>query len=169
VPFEDHPQADGFLAAIRDGGWQVGEELPFHHPDCYGCGPSNTCGFGLRAVAEEGEAVRAELTFDDRFRGAPGLAHGGAIAAAVDDLFGLVLVRVLVPAVTVELSVSYRRPVHLDAPCLLRAEVVGRAERDLELRATVEQHEETKVEARGRFRIISPERMANRYEPIEPR
>jgi acyl-coenzyme A thioesterase PaaI-like protein len=169
VPFADHPQADRFLAAIRDGGWQVGEELPFHHPDCYGCGPSNTCGLGLRGIAEAGEAVRAELTFDGRFRGAPGLAHGGAIAAAVDDLFGLVLVRVLVPAVTVDLSVSYRRPVHLDEPCLLRAEVVGRAERDLDLQATVEQHDETKVEARGRFRIISPERMANRYEPLEPR
>jgi acyl-coenzyme A thioesterase PaaI-like protein len=169
VPFEDHPQADRFLAAIRDGGWQVGEELPFHHPDCYGCGPSNTCGFGLHAIAEEGEAVRAELTFDGRFRGAPGLAHGGAIAAAVDDLFGLVLVRVLVPAVTVELSVSYRRPVHLDEPCRLRAEVVGREGRDLDLRATVEQHHEVKVEAQGRFRIISPERMANRYEPLEPR
>jgi acyl-coenzyme A thioesterase PaaI-like protein len=169
VPFQDHPEADRFLAAIRDGGWKPGEELPYHHPDCYGCGPANEVGFGLRAVAEPGEAVRAELTFDGRFRGAPGLAHGGAIAGAIDDLFGLVLVRVLVPAVTVDLSVSYRRPVHLDEPCRLWAEVVHRDGRDLDLHATLEQHDERKVEARGRFRIIGPERMANRYEPVERR
>jgi acyl-coenzyme A thioesterase PaaI-like protein len=167
VSFQDHPQADRFLAALRDGGWRAGEELPFHDPGCYGCGPSNPAGFGLRAVATEGEAVRAELTFDARFRGAPGLAHGGAIAGAFDDLFGLVLVRVLVPAVTVDLAVSYRRPVHLEVPCDLRAEVVDRDGRDLHLAGTLDQDGERKVAASGRFRLIEPERMLNRYERIE--
>jgi acyl-coenzyme A thioesterase PaaI-like protein len=166
---DDHPEAERFLGAVRDGGWATGTELPYHHPGCYGCGPANEAGFGLRAVAEAGEAVRAELTFDRRFRGAPGLVHGGAIAGVVDDLFGMVLLRVLVPAVTVDLNVSYRRPIHLDDPCVLRAEVVGREGRDLDLRGSIEQHDERKVEASGRFRIIERERMMNRYERVERR
>jgi acyl-coenzyme A thioesterase PaaI-like protein len=167
VPFHDHPQADRILAALRDGGWQAGDELPFHHPGCWGCGPDNPAGFGLRAFAEPGEAVRAEVTFDDRFRGAPGLVHGGAIAGVVDDLFGMVLLRVLVPAVTTDLSVSYRRPLHLDEPCVLRAEVAEREGRNLDLLGTIEQHDRRKVEGRGRFRVIDPERMLNRYEPLD--
>jgi acyl-coenzyme A thioesterase PaaI-like protein len=163
----DHPHAERFLTAHRDGGWQVGDVLPFHHADCWGCGPDNRDGFELRATVEEGDAVRAEVTFDGRYRGAPGLVHGGAIAGIIDDLFGYVLMRVLVPAVTAELSVSYRRPLHLDEPCVLRAEVVGRTDRDLDLLATIEQHERCKVEARARFRVIEPERMMNRYEPLE--
>ncbi len=166
--FREHPDADRFLAAVRDGGWPDGEVLPSHQPGCYGCGDANPAGLGLTAVAAEGGGVRAEHTFDDRFLGAPGLAHGGAIAALLDDLYGMVLIRELLPAVTRDLAVSYRRPIHLDEPCVLAGRLVGRDGRDLDLEATIEQHGEVKVTSTARFRILDPARIANRYAPVDP-
>lgn len=165
-PFAEHPELPRFLAAVERGGWEVGDRLPRHGDRCYGCGPDNPAGFALVAHAADGAAVTAELTFDDRHLGAPGLAHGGAIAAVLDDLYGMALVRNLVPAVTVDLAVSYRRPLHLDVPCRLRAELVDRDGRDLHLTASVAQHGEERVTSTARFRVLSPERIANRYERV---
>lgn len=160
----DHPERDRFRAAVEQGGWPDGEVLPRHGYACYGCGPDNPAGFGLTAVAAPGGGVRAELAFDERFLGAPGLVHGGAVAGMLDDLFGMVLVRELIPAVTTDLRVSYRKPLHLHDACEARAWLVERDDRDLQLAAEVHQHDRRKVTAEATFRVISPERLANRYE-----
>lgn len=162
-----HPQADRFLTALQDGGWRDGEVLPSHQPGCYGCGEANPAGFNLSAVASEDGGVRVEHTFDDRFLGAPGLVHGGALAAILDDVYGMVLIRELVPAVTMDLAVSYRRPIHLDEPCVLAGRLVERDGRDLHLEASIEQHDAVKVTSTARFRILDPERIANRYERVD--
>jgi acyl-coenzyme A thioesterase PaaI-like protein len=164
VDLTQHPQLDRFVAAVRGEGFAAGEVLPYHQPGCYGCGPDNDAGLGLEVRAADGDAVAATYTFVERFGGGPGVAHGGAIAAAVDDLFGALVVRLLVPAVTAELSLDYRRAVHLGAPCELRAELVDRDERDLWFRATLEQDGSERVAARARFRCIELERLATRYE-----
>jgi uncharacterized protein (TIGR00369 family) len=164
VDLTQHPQLDRFVAAMRGEGFHPGEELPYHQPGCYGCGPDNRTGLGLVAYAAEPGAVEATYTFDRRFEGGPGVVHGGATAALLDDLFGRVLVRILVLAVTVDLQVRYERAVHLDEPCRLRAELVEHVGRDLRMRAEVVQHEQRKVTATGRFRTIELDRLVNRYE-----
>ena len=155
------------LEALAVGGWSVGAELPPHTSGCFGCGPGNPSGLGVSAWAADGDAVDGEVVLDDRFVGAPGVAHGGAVAAVMDDLFGLVLVRVLVPAVTRELTVSYHRAVHLDEPCRLRAEVVTREGRRLLISGQLEQHDIVRATAEGWFVQIEPERFLTRYEPVE--
>jgi hypothetical protein len=62
-----------------------------------------------------------EHVFDRRQGGAPGLAPGGAVAAACDDLFGFLLYTVGEPAVTRSLEIGYRRPVELGVPYRIRA------------------------------------------------
>lgn len=126
--------------AFDHGGWDAGAELPPHMSRCFGCGPDNPHGIGLRVrVGEEPDTVVSSHVFDHRHRGAPGVAHGGAVAAAIDDLLGFVLVRVLTPAVTQDLSVRYRLPVRLDIPTGLRARLVDRVGRELHMEATVSQ------------------------------
>lgn len=66
------------------------ELLPAHTPTCMGCGPQNPHGLQLVAY-RSGDTVYADVTFDERHIGAPGLAHGGAIAAACDDVLGFAL------------------------------------------------------------------------------
>src|SRR6056297_223964 len=153
---------------MRGEGFAPGEQLPYHHPGCYGCGPENAAGLQLVAYAAEPDAVTAHHTFEQRFEGAPGVVHGGATAAVLDDLFGRLLVRVLVTAVTSELSVTYLRAVHVGERCDLRAEVIDRTDRDVLMRATLTQQAVSKAVSTGRFRIMSLERLANRYEPVDP-
>jgi acyl-coenzyme A thioesterase PaaI-like protein len=164
----EHPQLDRFLAAINGPGFAPGEELPFHQPGCYGCGPDNPDGFGLVAFAAEPGAVEADYVFGPRYEGGPGVVHGGATAAVLDDLYGRLLVRILTLAVTVDLQVGYHRAVHLEEPCRLRAELVEHVGRDLTMRASLTQQGEEKVTSHGRFRTIGLDRLANRYERSGP-
>lgn len=162
----DHPQLERFVEAISGEGFAPGELLPVHHPGCYGCGQDNPVGLRLEVRAAEADAVEATYTFDERFEGGPGVVHGGATAALIDDLFGRLLVRIVVLAVTAELSLAYLRPVHVHEPCELRAELVarsGRDERDLIVRAWLMQGGQRKVRAEGRFRVIDLDRLINRY------
>jgi len=111
---------EAYLRAMEHG-WAVGEAMPRHLPGCYGCGDSNPQGLGLEVIADEGDVVRAEYTFAPHLQGAIGVAHGGAIAALLDDLLGYVPVRTLTPAVTRELTVTYHAPVPLGVAVELRA------------------------------------------------
>lgn len=84
----------------------------FHLPHCFGCGPENASGLALRPRLE-GDRVIAEIDFDPRFEGGPGLAHGGAVAAFFDDLMGFVLMAHRSPAVTAKLEMNYLAPIPL--------------------------------------------------------
>ena len=75
------------------------ERLPSHTTTCMGCGPDNPHGLRL-VVHRSGDAVYTDVTFDERHIGAPGLAHGGAVAAACDDVLGFTLWIAGTPAVT---------------------------------------------------------------------
>lgn len=129
VPGPWHARLAAVGAAAREGG-----VLPAHNPDCLGCGPDNPHGFGLQVV-RDGDIVRAEHVFDQRHVGAPGVAHGGAVAAIVDDLCGFVPYVLGLIAVTRHLGVDYRAPVVLDAPYSLAAWLVRRDGRKLFVRA----------------------------------
>ncbi|MBY6709101.1 MULTISPECIES: PaaI family thioesterase [unclassified Rhodococcus (in: high G+C Gram-positive bacteria)] len=115
-------------------------ELPPHHPHCLGCGPANPHGHQL-AVQREQNGVIAHHRFDERHVGAPGIAHGGAVATVLDDLFGFLLYTVGELAVTRRLEIDYRAPVLLANPYVLRAGVRGRVGRKLDLTATMNDSE----------------------------
>lgn len=156
-----HPDADILLRAWEAGGWEPGTRLPSHLPGCYGCGADNPHGIGLVVDAGDDGAVVSHHTFDQRFQGAIGVAHGGATAAAFDDLFGFVLVRILVPAVTRELTVRYRRPVRLDEECRLTARCDHREDRELHLSAELHQRGRVAAEADAVFVEVDPQRLMN--------
>lgn len=107
--------------------------LPSHHPNCFGCGEDNPCGLKLK-MWRDGERVRGEVVFGTSHEGAPGLAHGGAVAAAFDDALGFVLYIVEAPAVTARLEVDYRKPVMLNRSYELDGWVERRDGRKLFLR-----------------------------------
>lgn len=108
--------------------------LPAHHPGCLGCGGDNPHGHRLVARVQDG-ALCAEHTFDARHAGAPGMAHGGAIATVVDDLLGYVGYLIGEPAVTRSLTLEYLRPVLLGTRCLISAHLDRRDGRKLFLSA----------------------------------
>jgi acyl-coenzyme A thioesterase PaaI-like protein len=96
--------------------------LPPHYPTCFGCGPDSA--FGLHVEARKvGDEIHATYTFGAGHSGAPGIAHGGTVAALVDDVCGFLLFVVRKPAVTRSLQVEYLRPVQVGVPYDLVAKV----------------------------------------------
>ncbi|GAC1611277.1 MAG: PaaI family thioesterase [Mycobacteriales bacterium] len=105
-------------------------ELPPHWPTCLGCGPANDSGFHMQ-VRRDGDDVVAEHVFEERHSGAPGIAHGGAVATVVDDVLGFLLYVARLAGVTRQLEVEYLRPVRLGVPYHVRAHVDSRDGRKL--------------------------------------
>ncbi|AWK77027.1 thioesterase (plasmid) [Rhodococcus oxybenzonivorans] len=129
-------------------------ELPPHHPNCLGCGPANPHGHRL-SVRRCGDGVHAHHRFDSRHVGAPTIAHGGAVATVLDDLFGFLLYTVGELAVTRHLAIDYLAPVLLDTPYTLRAHIHARDGRKLHLRATIENdHAHVVTTATALFLIV---------------
>lgn len=117
------------------GGASAPVPLPAHSPRCMGCGPDNPAGLGMRAF-RQGDQVYADVVFDERHVGAPGLAHGGAVAAACDDLLGFVLFVAETAAVTRSLTIDYLAPVPLHEPHRITASVERRNGRRLYVTGT---------------------------------
>lgn len=105
-----------------------------HSSDCYGCGAENASGLRMQ-VWRDCDEVFSDVVFDARHVGAPGLAHGGVLSAACDDMFGFVLYVVAEPGVTRSLSIDYRLPVELDVPHRITARLDRRVGRKLHMSA----------------------------------
>ncbi|AUM20083.1 PaaI family thioesterase [Rhodococcus ruber] len=139
--------------------------LPPHSPTCMGCGPDNPAGLQLE-VFRSGDEVYTDVTFDERHIGAPGLAHGGAVAAACDDLFGFTLWIALTPAVTRSLTVDYLAPVPLHRAFRISAHVREIDGRKLHLEATATADDGTALfTAHAVFIAVSIEHFARHGAP----
>ena len=92
--------------------WQSNRVIPPHHdPACWGCGNA-PAGIRLPQPAAEGlTEYEAWFHFDERHQAAPGLVHGGLVAAALDEACGLLATWYRFPAVTARIFVRYRQPV----------------------------------------------------------
>ena len=137
------------LEAVR--GLPPSDVLPPHYPTCLGCGPDAEQGYHLQ-VRLDGDAVVGEHVFEPRQSGAPGIAHGGAVATVLDDLLGYLLYVARVPGVTRHLAVEYLRPVLVGMPYALRGTLEQRDGRKLWVTATCTAPDGTVVAtARGLF------------------
>lgn len=135
----------------------VGERLPPHSPNCAGCGPDNPAGLHMRVMRTE-DGVEASHTFSSLQEGAPGIAHGGAVALAFDDLFGFALYTVGLLAVTRGLSIEYQAPFRLNRAYTFNARVVERNGRRLLLRAGAWDDTGRKTgSADATFIVVNPE------------
>lgn len=115
--------SDQVAAHLSDVVGRIGDAvLPPHYPTCLGCGPDAPEGFHLQ-VRRDGDGVVAEHVFEDRHSGAPGIAHGGAVATVVDDVLGFLLYVVRAPGVTRRLEVDYLKPVLTGVPYVVRGQV----------------------------------------------
>ena len=125
-------------------------ELAPHHANCLGCGPDNPGTLGLK-LAIDGERVRGEVTLDDRHQGAPGFAHGGAVATALDDTLGTLLIVLGHPGVTARLEVNYRRPAFLHRRFELEAWVEHVEGRKIEMAAEMREDGDVVADAAALF------------------
>ena len=135
------------------------EPLPPHHPGCMGCGPENPAGIGMR-MERDGDRVHGSVELDQRHQGAPGYAHGGAVATILDDALGMLLLVLRRPAVTARIEVDFRRPAYLGRRFEVEAWVDRVDGRKLWMAAALHDHGEVVAEARSLFLEVKPEHFA---------
>jgi uncharacterized protein (TIGR00369 family) len=106
-----------------------------HYPFCWGCGlGADGLGFDWRF---EGDALAAEHVVPERFQGAPGMAHGGIVAALLDEACNQVARAHVSPAVTSRLEVRYIAPVPVEELLRISAHVVAAEERRVNAEASI--------------------------------
>jgi len=122
---------------------------PQHDPACWGCG-ENPIGLHLPRPSEPGrDTYDAELAFDARHQGGPGIVHGGVVSAALDEAVGLLATWYAFPTVTARIFVRYRKPVPIDTVLRLEAHVVGASGRRIRAVAALREDDEVLAEAKA--------------------
>lgn len=123
----------------------------FRH--CFGCGPDHPQGLHVRCFRTP-EGVVSPIVIEGRFAGPPGTAHGGIVAAHLDEVLAAAVVwatnRI---TVTGELTVRYVRPVPTQTPIVGRGWLVTDHGRYIDVEGRLEEFGSERVlaTARGRF------------------
>jgi acyl-coenzyme A thioesterase PaaI-like protein len=92
--------------------------------DCFVCGLESPVGLKLTFDDDGVGEVRCEYVIRPEFQGYPGIAHGGIVAAILDEVVGHVAL-IGDPnhfMMTVRMEITYRQPVPLETPLT----IVGR-------------------------------------------
>lgn len=129
-----------------------GPRSSFH--GCFGCGPEHDIGLRVRTFKGDGE-VLAPIVIPRRFEGPPGSAHGGIVAAYLDEILaGAAVSETGRLYLTGELTVRYVKGTPIERPLLGR----GRAVRDwgkyIDLEASIEDWETREVVAKATARFL---------------
>jgi acyl-coenzyme A thioesterase PaaI-like protein len=121
--------------------------------NCFGCSRTHPTGLRVRCF-KEGGGVVAPLIISAQYDGPPGVAHGGIVAAYLDEVLGGAVIALAGrPGVTGELTVRYEKPVPTESPLLCRARGVRNHGRYVDVEAAIETFPGAAVlaTARGRF------------------
>ncbi|MBN2799249.1 MAG: PaaI family thioesterase [Deltaproteobacteria bacterium] len=117
---------------------------------------------GLRCyVGEDQDVLFAKVWFGPDVQGPPGVAHGGSMAAVLDELMGLLAWRRGFRVVAVGLNTRFRKMLPLGAVVTARAEVQEVDGRKLFVRSTlVNDAGEVHAEGENVFLSLMPDQLA---------
>jgi acyl-coenzyme A thioesterase PaaI-like protein len=140
-----------YFAGLEEQRTTAGPGDPFHH--CFGCGPAHPNGLRVRCF-KAAEGVVSPILIPRQYDGPPGAAHGGIVAAYLDEVLAAAAVRATGRvAVTGELTVRYVKPVPTEAPLLGRGRLIADRGRYVDVEGELEEFgtERLVATARGRF------------------
>lgn len=138
---------------------------------CFVCGQANPIGLRLRFAAEAGRATTT-LTLDRWYQGYAGIAHGGVVAALLDEAMAYAAISLGRWAATAEMTVRYLRPVPMGEPLCLEAHVTRDTARLAECAAELRNRAgEPLARATAKLvkgALLSPAERARRMRQAEP-
>ncbi len=91
--------------------------------NCFVCGNGQPGNLSVHRSSFDGDTLHAQFTVTDAHLGGPGMAHGGALAAALDEVLGSRAWLLGHDYVTAKLELNYLAPVpigtqvHISARC----------------------------------------------------
>lgn len=110
---------------------------------CFVCGMKNPFGLKLRFFETEPGGVAVDLVLSEEYQGYPGVAHGGIVAAILDEAAGRAHMSGFVPEIpprfmfTARLDVRYRKNVPVGKPLRLIGKVTSSKKRTATAKSAV--------------------------------
>jgi acyl-coenzyme A thioesterase PaaI-like protein len=156
-PISRPPAVDDLLSGLRLLNPVIGEGNPIAPP--------------LLVTMVEGGAVGA-CTLGPAYEGPPMCGHGGVSALLLDQVLGHAAASVGNPGVTTGLSLRYRKPVPLDVPIRVWAEVTGVDGRRTAVKGgitTLDELDVQLVEAEGHFERLRPDQAKRLFSRLSAR
>jgi acyl-coenzyme A thioesterase PaaI-like protein len=129
-----------------------------HHDLCFGCGQANLFGLQLELEPAADGGVEGRFFVKQDHQGPPGYAHGGVIAAALDEAMALLLFGTGTFALTGRLEIDLLAPAPVGAFVQLSARLEEEGVRTLSLAAEAAGEDGARLAvARGTFvRVRTP-------------
>lgn len=108
-----------------------------HHDQCFGCGPENPVGLRLELEPRGDDRLVGGFLLREELQGPPAHAHGGILAAALDEAMSLLVHARGTTARTGQLEVRYHRPAAVNQYLTVEARLMGVEGRRFEVEAEV--------------------------------
>jgi uncharacterized protein (TIGR00369 family) len=105
-------------------------QVPYHGW-CFVCGNENPHSIGITMFVDDEGVLTSEFTLSDKHQGPPGHAHGGASAAILDEVMGLVVWAAGHKVLAANININYRKPLPLHQPLLAEARISEVGERKI--------------------------------------
>lgn len=105
-------------------------QLPYHGW-CFVCGDENPRSIGITMFVDDDGVLTSEFTLNETHQGPPGHAHGGASAAILDEVMGLVVWASGHKVLAANININYRKPLPLFQPLVVEARVTQVGERKI--------------------------------------
>jgi acyl-coenzyme A thioesterase PaaI-like protein len=119
------------------------------------------------ALSFERDTAIARVTFGAVYEGAPGFVHGGIVAAAFDQVFGYLQVRLDTPALTRVLTVHYKKPTPFCTELRLEAKLDRSEGRRHYVVGRLYARDEVTAEAEGVFVALDPSAFQQLFESVK--
>lgn len=121
------------------------------HGSCVVCGVAGDIGLGLEFSVHDDGSVAASFDCAHRFAGYNGLLHGGVISALADGAMTNCLFAHGVAAVTAELCVRFRHPIHVGRSLTVTARITRDSAPLYVVEAELVQAGQLRAKATGKF------------------
>lgn len=131
---------------------------------CFACGPANPYGLHLKIEEKDGIWETCFIPAEHHC-GWPGIVHGGILSTVLDEVMSYAVMSRQGTAVTVRLTVEFKRACAPGAPVLFKAWPTRVSRRIVEAHSEARLEDETLVaSAEGKFLVLSEEQK-NRMIP----
>ena len=122
---------------------------------CFGCGPDNPRGLGLRFFETE-KGVEVDYRVEPHLVGAPGVVHGGIQATLLDEALCMAAyAKHGTPAVTGELTVRYMKPLPSEQDIVVRGHITEQRDRSFFAEGEILIAGSSEVVTRARARLFA--------------
>ncbi|MFG0252270.1 MAG: PaaI family thioesterase [Phycisphaerales bacterium JB038] len=126
------------------------------HTRCFVCASQPPNGLGVEYLPRGDGAVEATVPCLKLWEGYKGLVHGGIVAALLDGAMTNCLFARGVVAVTADMQVRFRHPLHIGASAFIEARITRQSGPLFVLRGAISQEGQVKATAVAKFMRCPP-------------